>query len=149
VFSFFGVVMNEKKAKHAAPLSNRDFDFFYEGLELRQLLVQRCSSCQALRTPPGPFCLSCGSADWKPVALKGGGVLFSYTVHHHPPLPGFQMPHPVGVADMDEGVRLVAGLDGVALDSIVIGMRLETEFVRRGDFASYRFRVPSPAKASV
>jgi uncharacterized OB-fold protein len=125
---------------HAAPLSNRDFDFFYEGLERRELLIQHCDGCSALRTPPGPSCPHCGSTAWSAVPSAGKGVLYSYTVHHHPPLPGFDTPHPVGLVQLAEGVRVVGGLETIALDRIAIGMPLEVEFCRRGEVAGYRYR---------
>jgi uncharacterized OB-fold protein len=125
---------------HAAPLSNRDFDFFYEGLERRELLIQRCDGCGVLRAPPGPACPHCAATAWTAIPAAGRGVLFSYTVHHHPPLPGFETPHPVGLVELAEGVRVVGGLDGTPIDRIEIGMPLEVEFLRRGDVASYRFR---------
>ena len=135
--------MSERVFAHSAPLSNRDFDFFYDGLERQELLIQRCGRCEALRTPPGPACPACGSNEWSPVRASGRGALFSYTVHHHPPLPGFDMPHPIGVVSLAESVHLVGGLDGVPIEEIVIGMPLEAEFLRRGEVASFRFRRPA------
>lgn len=134
--------MSEQKPSHSAPLSNRDFDFFYEGLENQRLLIQRCGDCQALRSPPSPACTKCGSTNWAPVQARGTGTIFSYTVHYHPPLPGFETPHPVGVIDLDEGVRVVAGLETIPAARIKIGMPVAVEFIRRGDVASFRFREP-------
>jgi uncharacterized OB-fold protein len=134
--------MSEQKPSHSAPLSNRDFDFFYAGLERQRLLVQRCGECRSLRAPPSPACPSCGSTVWAAVEARGTGTLFSYTVHHHPPLPGFDTPHPVGLIELDEGVRVVAGLDTIPLDRITIGMTVAAEFIRRGEVASVRFRQP-------
>ena len=37
---------------HNAPCSNKDFDFFYRGLEEGQLLAQKCAACGVLRNPP-------------------------------------------------------------------------------------------------
>lgn len=135
--------MTERVFSHSAPLSNRDFDFFYDGLERAELLIQQCADCAGLRMPPGPGCPACGSIAWQAVKAGGGGTLFSYTVHHHPPLPGFPVPHPIGVVALDEGVHLVGAMDAVPLDEIAIGMPLEAEFVRRGEVASYRFRRPA------
>ncbi|MDR2858384.1 MAG: hypothetical protein LBV50_11125, partial [Novosphingobium sp.] len=39
---------------HNAPCSNRDFDFFYKGLEDGQLLAQQCQTCSTLRSLPSP-----------------------------------------------------------------------------------------------
>lgn len=135
--------MNERVFSHSAPLSNRDFDFFYDGLEREELLIQRCAHCAELRTPPGPGCPACGSIEWEAVKAQGEGTLFSYTVHHHPPLPGFPVPHPIGIVALTEGVHLVGALDSVPLEEIAIGMPLEAEFLRRGEVASYRFRQPA------
>ena len=101
-----------------------------------------------LRAPPSPACQNCGSTAWAPVAARGTGTLFSYTVHYHPPLPGFATPHPVGVIDLDEGVRVVAGLEAIPLDRIKIGMSVAAEFIRRGEVASVRFREPGPGSTA-
>jgi uncharacterized protein len=135
--------MNERVFSHSAPLSNRDFDFFYDGLERHELLIQRCRHCDRLRNPPGPRCPGCGSTEWDAVRSTGEGKLYSYTVHHHPPLPGFETPHPIGVVELTEGVRLLGGMDGTPLAEIEIGMPLEIEFLRRGEVASFRFRRPA------
>jgi uncharacterized OB-fold protein len=125
---------------HRAPLSNRDFDFFYEGLEAQQLLVQSCEACGLLRCPPGPACPRCRSLAWRAVPLSGRGILFSFTVHHYPPLPDFATPLPVGLAVMDEGVRMLGPMDASSVGELAIGLPVVTEFVRRDGVAGYRFR---------
>lgn len=126
---------------HNAPCSNRDFDFFYRGLETQQLLVQRCSKCQTLRSLPSPGCEECGSLDWESVALSGKGEIFSYVTHYHPPLPGFSVPHPMALVTLDEGVRLLGAMDGTDPGDVEIGRRVGIEFLRRDTVAAYRFRL--------
>jgi len=46
-------------------------------------------------------------------------------VMHHPRHPAFDYPHPVGLVELEEGVRLVAPLTGVPIDQIRMGMALE------------------------
>lgn len=125
---------------HNAPCSNRDFDFFYVGLEAETLLVQKCAGCGTIRSLPSPACGSCRSLEWEAQPLSGEAVIHSYVVHHHPPLPGFASPHPVVVADMAEGVRMMGAMDGTDPDTLTIGMPIKVEFVRRGEVAAYRFR---------
>lgn len=125
--------------RHHAACSNRDYDFFYEGLEDQKLLVQQCERCSALRHPPEPMCPECHCTDWSAKELTGKGRIYSYALHYHPPLPGFDMPHPVGVVALDEGVRIVAGLEGVPVAEIAIDMPVKAEFFRRGDMATVRF----------
>jgi uncharacterized OB-fold protein len=135
----YGVADMPSRTKgHSAPCSNRDFDFYYEGLEAGRLLVQQCAHCGQLRNPPGPACPACRSFEWKPFALRGTGTIFSWTVHVHPPLRGFEVPHPVALVEMDEGLRVLGAMDG-AKEPPAIGMRVRTEFVRRGSVAGFRF----------
>jgi len=132
--------MTEANPKgHNAPCSNRDFDFFYRGLEDGQLLIQRCSSCQALRSLPSPGCENCGSLESEHVALSGEGEIYSFVTHYHPPLPGFSTPHPMALVTMDEGVRLLGAMDGTDPADLAVGQRVRTEFVRRDTVAAYRF----------
>ncbi len=124
---------------HNAPCSNRDFDFFYRGLEGNRLLIQQCASCGKLRSLPSPCCNACQSLDWSEFELAGDGVVHSHVVHHHPPLPGFATPLPIAVVDMKEGVRLLGAMDGTDPTTVGSGLAVKVEFVRRGDIAAYRF----------
>lgn len=126
---------------HNAPCSNRDFDFFYRGLEAQQLLIQKCGGCGTLRGLPTPACAECRSFDWQAVPVSGEGWIHSFVIHHYPPLPGFETPHPIAVVDLAEGVRLVAAMDGTAPDDLEIGAPVTAEFLRRGDVAAFRFRL--------
>jgi len=107
------------------PSLSLDTAFFWEGLSAGKLLIQRCASCHTLRHPPGPACTDCHSLDWDTVQSSGRGKLFSFVVMHQPRHPAFDYPHPVGLVELEEGVRLVAPLSEVALDSLEIGMPVE------------------------
>jgi uncharacterized OB-fold protein len=127
------------KIKHAAPCSNRDFDFFYSGLECNVLLAQKCAACGRLRNPPSPMCGACGSFDWTPQQLSGRGTVYSYLIHHYPPLPGFDTPHPVVLAELDEGVRFIGALRSDQREAVAIGAPVTIEFVRRNGVALFQF----------
>lgn len=120
-------------------LSSREFAFFYEGLERGELLMQSCADCSSIRNPPTTMCQKCGSFDWEPVRMSGRGMVYSYTVHHYPPLEGFSLPHPVGVVQLEEGVRVVAGLDGLEIADVEIEKPVKVEFIQRNGQASFRF----------
>lgn len=125
--------------RHSVKVSNYDFDFFFNALEEGRLVVQKCADCGHLRNPPGPMCPSCRSFGWSEFELNGGGTIFTYTVHHHPKLPEFETPHVVVAAEMDEGVRVVADLQGLAPGDVQIGKRVKVEFYRRNNIATFRF----------
>lgn len=73
--------------------------------------------------------------------MSGVGSIFSYMVHHHPPMPGFQTPHPVAVIALDEGIRFVAAMDGTAPEALKIGLPVQAEFFRRDAVATVRFKL--------
>jgi uncharacterized OB-fold protein len=112
------------------PQLTEDYTFFLEGLQRRELLVQKCDDCGALRPLPGPMCPDCHSFAWSAQALRGGGSIYSYIVHYHPPIPPFATPHIVALADMDEGVRVTAALDFCVPEDVTIGMRVGVAFAQ-------------------
>jgi uncharacterized OB-fold protein/acyl dehydratase len=114
------------------PAVTHDNAFFFEGARQGKLLVQRCSSCGRLRHPPAPACASCRSFEWEAVTSSGRGRLYSYVVVHHPQVPAFDYPLVVGLAELEEGTRLVADVVGVPPAQVRIGMPLRTEFVAVG-----------------
>src|SRR5258706_12713816 len=60
---------------------------------------------------------------------SGRGSLYSFTVVHHPQVPGFRYPLLVGLIELDEDVRIVANLVGVTRDDVEVGMPLEVEWL--------------------
>lgn len=111
------------------PAITPDTAFFFEGAKAGKLLAQRCCACGRLRHPPAPACRRCGSLEWEPEQLSGLGTLYSYVVVHHPQVPSFDYPLVVGLAELEEGTRLVADVAGVDPVDVRIGMPIETAFV--------------------
>ncbi len=62
---------------------------------------------------------------WGSVESMGKGTVHSFTVVHHPPVPGYDIPIPIGLVELEEGTRIVANLAGCAHDEIHIGMKVE------------------------
>jgi uncharacterized protein len=115
------------------PMVNRDSQFFWDGTAARELRIQKCNHCGALRFPPGPACQSCDAYDRGHVVAAGTGTVFSYVVHRHPPVPGKELPIVIALIDLDEGVRMVGEVVDVADSEIGIGMRLRVDFNRVDD----------------
>jgi uncharacterized OB-fold protein len=116
------------------PQVSRDTAFFWAGTRVGELRIQRCAGCGALRHPPGPMCPSCGAAsagDY--VVAAGTGEVYSYVVHHHPPVPGKKLPIVVALVALPEGVRITGELHGVAPDEVRIGMPVQVMFDRVDD----------------
>jgi uncharacterized protein len=116
------------------PQVTPDTAFFWAGTLAGELRIQRCASCGALRHPPGPMCPACGTpGDGGYVVAAGTGEVFSYVVHHHPPVPGKQLPLVVALVQLPEGVRMVGEMPGVAPDQVRIGLPVRSTFLRIDD----------------
>ncbi|WSX47000.1 OB-fold domain-containing protein [Streptomyces sp. NBC_00963] len=117
-------------ARRPRPVVNRDNAGFWDGVARHQLLIQRCTSCSALRFPWLPGCNACGSPEWDTVAASGAGTVYSYVVMHHPAFPAFDPPYAVGLIELSEGVRMVSNVIGVPYDKVRVGLPVSLEFLR-------------------
>ncbi|MHB8511622.1 MAG: bifunctional MaoC family dehydratase N-terminal/OB-fold nucleic acid binding domain-containing protein [Actinomycetota bacterium] len=115
------------------PPMNSDTQFFWEGAKRGELLIQRCASCGVLRHPPRPMCGACRSLEWDSIASTGRGKVFSFVVHHHPPVPGFEIPYVVALIELEEGTRIVSNVIDVEPGAMQIGMNVEVAFHNSGD----------------
>jgi uncharacterized OB-fold protein/acyl dehydratase len=116
------------------PMVTPDTIFFWEGTALGELRIQRCPGCGALRHPPGPMCPACGTpGDGGYVVAAGTGEVFSYVVHHHPPVPGKKLPMVVALVQLPEGVRMVGEMPGAVPDRVRIGLPVRVAFARLDD----------------
>jgi uncharacterized OB-fold protein len=116
------------------PLVTPDTAFFWAGTAAGELRIQRCATCGARRHPPGPMCPACGEpSDGGYVVAAGAGEVFSYVVHHHPPVPGKKLPLVVALVQLPEGVRMVGEMPGVRPDQVRIGLPVRAAFVRIDD----------------
>jgi uncharacterized OB-fold protein/acyl dehydratase len=120
---------HERRPLRPRPSVTADSAFFFEGAKAGKLLAQRCRHCGRLRHPPAPSCPWCRSLEWEAQELSGRGTLYSYVVVHHPRVAAFDYPLVVGLAQMEEGTRLVADVVGVDPGHVRIGMPIDTELV--------------------
>ncbi|MQY03291.1 OB-fold domain-containing protein [Actinomadura macrotermitis] len=115
------------------PAIGRDTQFYWDGVNAGELRIQRCADCGTLRHPPGPMCPSCHSVNRDFIVASGRGVVHSYVVHHHPPVPGRTPPYVVAVVELAEGVRVVGNVNGCPPDDVGIGMPVRLVFERMDD----------------
>ncbi len=120
------------KAPVLRPVISKDTEFFWEGLREGELRIQRWGT--TLRHPPGPMPPD-GSLDTKPdyLVASGRGTVYSYVVHHHPPVPGKELPFVVALVELEEGVRVMAELLEVSPTEVHIGLPVVAAFVRVDD----------------
>ena len=121
------------RAKRPRPGITPDNAFFFEGAKQHKLLIQQCSACQTLRHPPQPRCDHCGSYEWHPLEASGKGTVYSYVVNHHPQVPAFDYPLPLGLIELEEGTRLVAEIVDCPLEQIEVGMAVTVTWIDADD----------------
>ncbi len=131
-------------ATRLAPAISPDTEFFWNGLREHKLLIQRCGACGALRNPPRPMCPNCRSLDWDTIESSGRGTVYSYVMPHQPRFPFFDYPYIVALVALDEGVRLVSNLIGIAPADVTVGMAVEVSYQAfdgaDGDLVLHQFR---------
>ena len=111
------------------PVISPDTAFFWEGTARHELRIQRCGGCGTRRHPPGPMCSVCGFARPEYDVAAGTGEIYSYVVHHHPPVPGRQLPIVIVLVQLTEGVRMVGELLGTDPERVRIGLPVRVTFV--------------------
>jgi uncharacterized OB-fold protein len=111
------------------PVVSPDTAFFWAGTARHELRIQRCGGCGSLRHPPGPMCPVCGFARPEYEVAAGTGEVYSYVVHHHPPVPGRPLPVVIALVQLTEGVRMVGELLGIGPERVRIGLPVRVTFV--------------------
>jgi uncharacterized OB-fold protein len=110
------------------PILTDDNLAFWEAAREARLVAQQCRDCGRLRHPPRPMCPACHSLQWQVVDLAGTGVVYSYSILHHPQHPFFSYPVIAVLVNLDEGVRILSNLVGVEPSGPFIGMAVEVAY---------------------
>jgi hypothetical protein len=111
-----------------APILTEDNHTFWEAAREGRLVGQRCGDCGLLCHPPRPLCAACHSLQRQVVELSGSGVVYSYSILHHPQHPSFSYPVIAVLVDLDEGVRVLSNLVDTGAGDVHIGMAVEVDF---------------------
>ena len=117
------------------PRVDPDNAHFWTGGAEGELRILRCTACETWVHPPAPLCPSCLGEPLEPRPTSGRATLHSYTVNHHPWIPGFDPPYVIAIVELPEqaGLRLTSNLVGCAEHELEIGMSLRVRFEARDD----------------
>jgi len=115
-------------------------DGFVEGLLRGELLASRCTGCGALAYPPRSDCPRCYNSTFEWVQITGAGRLVSFTSvfvtprHFTPdlgntaPFSAYRYcPAPVGIIELENGLRVMGWILGAAEAELEVGMRLSPQ----------------------
>ena len=98
--------------------------YFWDGVARKQLLLQKCAACQALRQPPAPMCPECNALEWETQEASGRAKVYSWLESQHPTEPD-AAPRIIVVLDLEEGVRFISNLVDIDLADVSFGLEVE------------------------
>ncbi|MFQ5417912.1 MAG: Zn-ribbon domain-containing OB-fold protein [Myxococcota bacterium] len=124
--------MSEPREAIAKPLPELEglTGEFYGFCRRGELRFQRCRDCGSWRHVPRDMCAGCGSWQWEWALSSGRGVVYSWTVVGRALHPAFEhdTPYAPVIVEMDEGVRLLSRVEGVAPADLEIDLPVEVGF---------------------
>jgi uncharacterized OB-fold protein len=117
------------------PLPQPDDDLvaaFWDFCAKEELRFQRCTPCGTWRHLPRLRCAKCGSPEFSWERSSGRGRVYSWTVTHQAPIRVFaaQAPYAVLVVELEEGVRMIAGLVDASPSELRLDLPVEVVFER-------------------
>jgi uncharacterized OB-fold protein len=113
-----------------APVRTAAGEPFWAATAEHRLVLQRCAACGAVQHYPRSACRVCLSTELAWIDAAGTGTVYSFTVVRRPMMPAFReaAPYVYALVDLDEGVRMITNVVGVAVDDVRIGQRVRVVF---------------------
>lgn len=102
---------------------------YRKALDDGRFLIQRCRGCDRAVFYPRMICPHCGADQLSFAAPDGRGTVYSTTVVRRKPEAGGD--YNVALIDLQEGVRLMSRVDGVAPDAVRIGMAVRAQVIQQ------------------
>ncbi|MBT4519233.1 MAG: hypothetical protein HOC23_04440, partial [Halieaceae bacterium] len=121
------------------PQPSRYTQPFWDACQREELEVSACLDCHQLFLPAGPVCPQCWSSNMSAMTVSGAGEVFTFTVYRHSYHPALKTPYVVALVQLVEGPRLISNIVGCAPEKVKIGMRVQVQFEKEGEFVVPRF----------
>ena len=101
---------------------------YHEALKEGRFLIQRCKACTRHVFYPRVLCSHCGSPELAWITPSGRGTVYSRTTLSRRPEAGGDLN--VSLIDLEEGVRMMSRVEGVAPADVRIGMDVQAHIVQ-------------------
>jgi len=111
---------------------------FWDELKEGMIYATRCKGCGKVYFPPQSFCTQCYGINMEWIKLEGKGILETYTKVLVKPY-GFTDfdDYIIGVARLDEGVRVLAWVTDCSDDKLKVGIRIKLSVKKYDDGYKY------------
>lgn len=122
--------MSQATGQRPLPVPDHDTRPYWEAARRHELLIQRCRACGQHYFYPRSHCPHCLSDQTEWLRASGRGTVYSFTVTHRAPHPGFadRVPYTVALIELAEGPRIMSNVVGCPPDDVRIGMPVEVDF---------------------
>ena len=101
---------------------------FWDATSRHVLCLQRCTECEGYEWTPQMACSRCHTETLAWREVSGRATIYSYTIVHRAPTPGFHPPYVLIIAELDEGPHMLSDLIDVRLEDVTIGMPVQVAF---------------------
>ena len=112
------------------PRPYQDTAEYWAAAREHRFVIQRCNSCGEHQFYPRGVCSHCLSSELEWREASGNGTVYSYSVNHRAPHPGFadDLPFVLGIVELEEGPRMMTNIVVSDPDSVTIGMAVTVTF---------------------
>lgn len=98
-------------------------------LDAGRFCLQNCPQCQHHVFTPRELCPHCGATPLRWVRASGLGTVYSSTTIARKPDAGGN--YNVSLIDLDEGVRMMSRVEGLAPEAVNIGQRVQAHVAQK------------------
>lgn len=119
-----------KRPFRVLPQVTPENEHYWTGGARGELCFLRCAPCGTFVHPPSPVCPECLSKQLAPTAVSGRARLLTWTVNHHPWIPGFEPPYVIAIVEIEEqrGLRITTNLVNCAPEALRIDLPVRVLF---------------------
>jgi uncharacterized protein len=115
---------------------------FWEAARRGELMIPCCTMCGTRFFIPEPACPACMASEWEYEPSTGHGTVYSVTVVHRAPGPGFELPFALAVIDLDDGGTMLTHVVGIEPDEVSIGLRVQVHFQKYTEEITLPYFIP-------
>jgi uncharacterized OB-fold protein len=128
-------VSEAKRPFRLLPQITPENEHYWKGGARGELTFLRCEECRTYVHPPAPICPGCLSKRLVPAAVSGRARLLTWTVNHHPWIPGFDPPYVIAIVEIEEqrGLRVTTNLVNCTPDELRMDLPVQVLFEERDE----------------
>jgi len=128
-------VSEAKRPFRVLPQVTPENEHYWKGGARDELCFLRCGECRTYVHPPSPVCPTCLSKQLVPAAVSGRARLLTWTVNHHPWIPGFEPPYVIAIVEVEEqrGLRITTNLVNCTPEELRMDLPVRVLFEERDD----------------